>query len=416
MLLGGFICLCGYDCQTDMATMSLMDAPCKIILGVSRLPSCHLAAAHCTLAGRRKIPLEKRTADCRLRNSRRYKHHRRKAKANRFPGTRKGKGGGAAPTGSSVPSSRPPLGLNSTNNSEGDGIRKFSNTAVHDRTMDETYVAKYNYSSTRQDELSLIKGMSVIVISKENDGWWQGKNTDGDVGWFPSNYVEESMEPSGGDMHNNHVSGNTVVSAAKPVLEVARALYPFNSGNDEELPFEAGDMFDIISKPESDPEWYEARNAEGRTGLVPRNYIEAVPGAPSVFLPEVTNYDDVSQDLSSGNSPSVNAGNGDGSYNMSAKPWYFGSVRRAVAESMLHRAGNSEFIVRDSESTVGDLSVSMKAPDRIKHFKVSLRSGKYCIGQRKFDSVDELIEHYRKAPIYTAPDIGKIYLGQPLPR
>lgn len=342
--------------------------------------------------------------------------------ANRFPGTRKGKGGGATPvtnTGrleSSVPSSRPPLGLNSTNNSEGDGIRKFSNTLSHERTMDETYVAKYNYTSTRQDELSLIKGMSVIVITKENDGWWQGKNNDGDVGWFPSNYVEENLEPSGGDMRNNHVSSNTIVSAAKPVLEVARALYPFNSGNEEELPFETGDMFDIISKPESDPEWYEARNAEGRTGLVPRNYIETVPGAPSVFLPEVTNYDDVSNDISSGNSPTMIAGNGDGSHSMSNKPWYFGPVRRAEAENMLYQARNSEFIVRDSESTVGDLSVSMKAPDKIKHFKVSLRSGKYCIGQRKFDSVEDLIEHYRKAPIYTAPDIGKIYLGQPLPR
>lgn len=65
---------------------------------------------------------------------------------------------------------------------------------------------------------------------------------------------------------------------------------------------------------------------------------------------------------------------------------------------------------------VGDLSVSMKAPDKIKHFKVSKRDGKYCIGQRKFDSVEGLIEHYRKAPIYTAPQVGKIYLTHPMPK
>lgn len=65
----------------------------------------------------------------------------------------------------------------------------------------------------------------------------------------------------------------------------------------------------------------------------------------------------------------------------------------------------------------GDFSVSMKAPDRIKHFNVkNLPDGRLGIGQRKFDSMDELIQHYRRAPIYTTANEGKMYLGTGLPR
>lgn len=337
--------------------------------------------------------------------------------ANKFPGTRKGKasapGSVPAPAGRESSSPGPgSLGINHNLSQEGDGgIRGVA----ADRTMNETYTAKYAYESRGYDELSLVKGMNVIVVAKEKDGWWQGKNADGQIGWFPSNYVEEARsDSSGGSQFMESVS------APKPALEVARALYPFNSGNTEELPFEKGDMFDIIGRPENDPEWLEARNADGQIGLVPKNYVETVPGAPSVFLPETTSYDDVSGDQPLNGSPQpqhqVNL-SGDGQQGMSGKPWYFGPIKRAEAESLLYqKAQNSEFMVRDSESTVGDLSVSMKAPDKIKHFKVSFREGKYCIGQRKFDSVEHLIDHYRRAPIYTAPEVGKIYLTQPMPR
>lgn len=59
----------------------------------------------------------------------------------------------------------------------------------------------------------------------------------------------------------------------------------------------------------------------------------------------------------------------------------------------------------------------MKAPDRIKHFNVkNLPDGRYGIGQRKFDSLDALIQHYRTAPIFTSATEGKMYLSTGLPR
>ena len=58
----------------------------------------------------------------------------------------------------------------------------------------------------------------------------------------------------------------------------------------------------------------------------------------------------------------------------------------------------------------------MKSPDRIKHFNVkNLPEGRYGIGQRKFDSLDDLIQHYRKQPIYTSND-KKMFLTTGLPR
>ena len=40
--------------------------------------------------------------------------------------------------------------------------------------------------------------------------------------------------------------------------------------------------------------------------------------------------------------------------------------------------------------------------------------GVYCIGQRRFCSMEELVEHYRKAPIFTGERGDKLYLVRPL--
>lgn len=45
---------------------------------------------------------------------------------------------------------------------------------------------------------------------------------------------------------------------------------------------------------------------------------------------------------------------------------------------------------------MGDFSVSLKAPGRNKHFRVHVENGMYCIGQRKFHSLDQLGEYTKK--------------------
>ncbi|KOB73616.1 Cytoplasmic protein NCK1 [Operophtera brumata] len=65
---------------------------------------------------------------------------------------------------------------------------------------------------------------------------------------------------------------------------------------------------------------------------------------------------------------------------------------------------------------VGDFSVSLKAPGRNKHFRVHVEGALYCIGQRKFPTLDQLVAHYQRAPIYTNKQGEKLYLVRPLPR
>ncbi|MBZ3884162.1 Cytoplasmic protein NCK2 [Sciurus carolinensis] len=73
-----------------------------------------------------------------------------------------------------------------------------------------------------------------------------------------------------------------------------------------------------------------------------------------------------------------------------------------------------DFLIRDSESSPSDFSVSLKASGQNRHFKVQLVDNVYCIGQRRFPGMDELVEHYKKAPIFTNEHREKLYLVRAL--
>ena len=49
---------------------------------------------------------------------------------------------------------------------------------------------------------------------------------------------------------------------------------------------------------------------------------------------------------------------------------------------------------------VGDYSISLKAPEKNKHFRVVVDAGMFCIGPQTFDSLDDLVQHYKKHPIF----------------
>lgn len=219
-------------------------------------------------------------------------------------------------------------------------------------------MAKYKYTSTREDELSLEKGDEVIVMEKEADGWWRGR-CGTRIGWFPFNYVEElpdSAPPSG---LGGIVGGGQQQQAPgreKSFICGVVALYSFNSGNPEELPFEKGDLMDIIDQPADDPDWWEARKADGTTGLVPRNYVEVVHDAVSVI--NKPSGGKLGGGIGGGNFGGMGGG-ALGAMGSRVPPpfvhesWYYGRVPRRDAESILNlQAQNGQFIVRESETKV----------------------------------------------------------------
>ncbi|TMW48704.1 hypothetical protein DOY81_006223 [Sarcophaga bullata] len=285
-------------------------------------------------------------------------------------------------------------------------------------------IVKYNYQAQQPDELSLTKGTRILILEKSNDGWWRGQSGNA-VGWFPSNYTTEDCD-NDGEIHTYAMAEN--------VLDIVVALYSFNSNNDQELSFEKGDRLEIVDRPASDPDWYKARNNQGQVGLVPRNYLQELN---DYLATPYRNNSGATGNGNAGNGGSVGGGanaNGDSidrradgmpqnspppmeRPNLAGKSWYYGAITRSQCDTVLNQHGHDgDFLIRDSETNMGDYSVSLKAPGRNKHFRVHVENSMYCIGQRKFHTLDQLVDHYQRAPIYTNKQGEKLYLVRPLPK
>lgn len=254
------------------------------------------------------------------------------------------------------------------------------------------------------------------------------------------------------------------------VLFVVVALYSFQSQNDEELSFSKDERLDIIEKPAHDPDWWRACNQLGEVGLVPKNYVQILPNVHSIhnmsnksptktigvnnnnsdninntFINNETNLNQTSTTLFD-NSGILSQQKNDNITNNNPDPqiktttttsqqlaqlaeelenklrlkdniWYHGIMSRQQCDQLLNaHADDGDFMIRNSETNPGDFSVSLKAPIRNKHFRVHYIDDCFCIGQRKFNSLDELVEHYKRTPIYTTPSGEKMFLKKPYPR
>lgn len=262
----------------------------------------------------------------------------------------------------------------------------------------ETVVAKFAFQPKHDDELALKKGDRIKVIEKQEDGWWKGR-VGVKEGWFPSNYIqmeEENSKPA-------------KLAVKKPAIHKVRTLYNFDPKNPEELSFKKDELLDVIDKPEDDPEWWVACKQDGASGLVPRNYIIIVDsdGEAPVSTPESASAQ-FSLPLKKVILPEHQK------LPFSSEKWFWGKITRGHAEKMLNKnAADGDFLVRVSETQEGGYSVSMKAPDKIKHFRVTFENGKFTIGPRVFKSLYELIEHYKRAPIFTDKAGDKMFLVKP---
>ena len=110
--------------------------------------------------------------------------------------------------------------------------------------------------------------------------------------------------------------------------------------------------------------------------------------------------------------------------------WYYGRITRADAEKLLSNKNEGSFIIRVSESSPGDFSLSVKyvlqflisascsiklftellhlsrCSDGVQHFKV-LRDaqGKFFLWVVKFNSLNELVEYHRTASVSRSQDV-----------
>ncbi|KAM5153011.1 GRB2-related adapter protein [Mantella aurantiaca] len=138
----------------------------------------------------------------------------------------------------------------------------------------------------------------------------------------------------------------------------AVAIYNFKTTERDELPFSKGDILKILNM-EDDQNWYKAE-LKGQEGYIPKNYIKVKPHL-----------------------------------------WYAGRISRQVAEEiLLKKKFLGAFLIRDSESSPGEFSISVNYGHHVQHFKVLReKSGTYYLWETKFGSLNELVEFYRSSSI-----------------
>ena len=80
--------------------------------------------------------------------------------------------------------------------------------------------------------------------------------------------------------------------------------------------------------------------------------------------------------------------------------WYFGAIDRKEAEKLLMDTANASgsFLVRESKSSPGSYSLSIRDAQKVNHHKIQKLDGGgyFLLPQFTFASIPELIEHYSK--------------------
>ncbi|XP_013852959.1 GRB2-related adapter protein 2 isoform X1 [Phacochoerus africanus] len=135
----------------------------------------------------------------------------------------------------------------------------------------------------------------------------------------------------------------------------AIAKFDFIASGEDELSFQAGDVLKILSNQE---EWFKAELGS-QEGYVPKNFID-------IEFPE----------------------------------WFHEGLSRHQAESLLMGKDVGCFIIRASQSSPGDFSISVRHEDDVQHFKVMRdNKGNYFLWTEKFPSLNKLVDYYRTTSI-----------------
>ncbi|XP_059584333.1 tyrosine-protein kinase ABL2 isoform X3 [Alligator mississippiensis] len=135
------------------------------------------------------------------------------------------------------------------------------------------------------------------------------------------------------------------------------ALYDFVASGDNTLSITKGEKLRVLGYNQNG-EWSEVRSKNGQ-GWVPSNYITPVNS-------------------------------------LEKHSWYHGPVSRSAAEYLLSSLINGSFLVRESESSPGQLSISLRYEGRVYHYRINTTTdGKvYVTAESRFNTLAELVHHH----------------------
>ncbi|CAI9152469.1 unnamed protein product [Rangifer tarandus platyrhynchus] len=152
--------------------------------------------------------------------------------------------------------------------------------------------ANFNYIPEQTDELQLQAGEIVEVIKEIEDGWWLGKKN-GQLGAFPSNFVE--LLDSGPPSLGNRDIPSVILGPQRPQKlssltydsppdylqtvsypETYRVMFDYHPEAPDELALRKGDEVKVLRKVTEDKGWWEGES-QGRRGLFPDNFVLPPP-------------------------------------------------------------------------------------------------------------------------------------------
>ncbi|KAM9506504.1 LOW QUALITY PROTEIN: tyrosine-protein kinase HCK-like [Salvelinus alpinus] len=203
--------------------------------------------------------------------------------------------------------------------------------------------------------------MGCVGSKEQQDPSSKGVNDDTLSRTQPAHYVKD---PTTGTKANRTISSGPSVPSDGPE-SIAIALYDYEGINDGDLGFKKGDKLKILQES---GEWWRAQSiSTGQEGFIPSNYV-AIDS-------------------------------------LETEEWFFKGVSRKDAERQLLASGNKmgSFMIRDSETTKGSYSLSVRDSDSqsgetVKHYKIrTLDNGGFYISPRiTFTTLQELVGHYKK--------------------
>ncbi|XP_076343282.1 uncharacterized protein LOC143243313 isoform X2 [Tachypleus tridentatus] len=136
------------------------------------------------------------------------------------------------------------------------------------------------------------------------------------------------------------------------------SLYDFQSSGENQLSLKKGEQVRVLSYNRTG-EWCEAQSRTGQVGWVPSNYITPVNS-------------------------------------LEKHSWYHGPVSRNAAEYLLSSGINGSFLVRESESSPGQRSISLRYEGRVYHYRISedAEGTVYVTSECRFNTLAELVHHH----------------------
>ena len=180
-----------------------------------------------------------------------------------------------------------------------------NNNEVREKQQEETklnisqmmYRAINNFKGAEDnEEINLHKGEILHIVHKDESGWWRAKNSEGEIGWVPSNFLklmqgeadngddddddeeEEEEEDDDDDDDEEDEDDEEEHNGNESDLQISCRVKSDFKGNEyrQEINLQKGQLLQIFHKGENG--WWCVRNENGDIGWAPQIHLEALEG------------------------------------------------------------------------------------------------------------------------------------------